>query len=737
MDTKIVFQLRKKAKDLEGREKLELLTKGLKIAEELYHHDSSDEWIQKALAYTLIDMCKYFIEIGDNNSASKKFEQLARIKFNIKDDIIENQKHFISKRTEYYYDDVKKAEEYSKNGNHEEAINIIKTIKANNRFSNLHHETYGWIIYRYIKDKNSSLTSIEVRKLLKEYIELKNIRPSMLHSCILELSLNYSRDHSDFNFYNFFKLWGPDKLLDVDWREGKKDDNVYKPLAYRCLKKVFDIISEQKINDVKWLLPVYSKAIKIFSDDEWILREYGLLLIKEGDYKLAISIYQKLVLSLGDKFYIWKEFASCFVAERELKIGMLSKAIQVEKNEDFLGSIHLELAKLFFESNLIENCIVELHIYMQHISKTGWIISESYYDLSSKVNGQYTNLRDNQDLYNDYVLKAENFAYNDINWSEFVLIDKWVNNEGIEKLTFANSKSDSFAIDSKKNKIFEKSQFGDVFRVKLYKKDNEIGNKSNLQSKENKSLKANKYIPLLFEKSEKLRWSILEDIYAVVEYINIEKNIVHLLTSDNKEVFLRGDNSALQLNEIVKSQYYIKTLKNETKIILINIKKIDKKQEMINFPSAIVIIDSINYEKNLFHFLGSKKIQGVIKFDETDIKPKEGMFLEIFYIEKMLKKSNKNIIKVLQICETDKKNMEFLKRVDGYLTLKYKDNYRTIDYDDLDDESKKNNPDFGFLNNCYVSKDLLINNNITTNCDAIGIAALVENKWKIILIKKL
>ena len=240
MDTKIVFQLRKKAKDLEGREKLELLTKGLKIAEELYHHDSSDEWIQKALAYTLIDMCKYFIEIGDNNSASKKFEQLARIKFNIKDDIIENQKHFISKRTEYYYDDVKKAEEYSKNGNHEEAINIIKTIKANNRFSNLHHETYGWIIYRYIKDKNSSLTSIEVRKLLKEYIELKNIRPSMLHSCILELSLNYSRDHSDFNFYNFFKLWGPSNLMDEDKQPRIFNDKKIQPLIARVIRAFFE-----------------------------------------------------------------------------------------------------------------------------------------------------------------------------------------------------------------------------------------------------------------------------------------------------------------------------------------------------------------------------------------------------------------------------------------------------------------------------------------------------------------
>src|SRR5690606_40804908 len=44
-----------------------------------------------------------------------------------------------------------------------------------------------------------------------------------------------------------------------------------------------------------------------------------------------------------------------------------------------------------------------------------------------------------------------------------------------------------------------------------------------------------KYIPLIADKTEKKHWEILNDIFAVVDYINKEKNIIHAITTENKD----------------------------------------------------------------------------------------------------------------------------------------------------------------------------------------------------------
>ena len=216
MDSKTVFELRNDAKLLEGILKLNKLTEALNIAQELFSKQPYDEWTQKALAYTLIDLSKYYISIKNQNQACDYFKQLLAINFQEEDDIIEKQKNYLRPKIDPNYAEVQKAEELSKSSNHQDALNIFKRLIAENRLTELHHEAYGWILYRYIKDKESELTSIHVRTLLIDYLNLQNERPSLLHSMILNFALNYSKDHSDFNIYNFFKLWNPSHLRSED-----------------------------------------------------------------------------------------------------------------------------------------------------------------------------------------------------------------------------------------------------------------------------------------------------------------------------------------------------------------------------------------------------------------------------------------------------------------------------------------------------------------------------------------
>ncbi|MEB0301526.1 hypothetical protein [Mucilaginibacter sp. 5C4] len=694
MDSKRVFDLRNEAKNLEGISKLNKLTEALNIAQRLFSIEPYDEWIQKAFAYTLIDLSKYYISNKNVSQAGIYYNQLLSINFQEEDTIIESQKNFLRPKIDVNYSEVQKAEEFSKIGNHQDALNIFKNFIAENRLAELHHEAYGWIIYRYIKDKEAELTSTQVRTLLKDYMNLKNERPSMLHSMILNFGLHYSKDHSDFNLYNFFKLWNPsnlrsedkekqhfngkeipsitarvfreftdkdlaididylienvnlkswnssvsptrqvldllrepffwrlftvhkenkqpelwvlfnkynqtfskyekskwhsevlniaerymqeteewrfleffknwnpENLLDEDWKEVKKDENTYKPLAIKCLKKAFDIIKTQsKEFNESWLLPIYSKAVKLFPNDEWLLRENALLLIKNNELESAIEIYRKLILELGDKSYIWNEFSSCFATNRDLKIGMLAKAIQLEKNEDFLGDIHLELAKALCDDGLIENCLVELNSYKRHRELKGWRLSELFNEISDKTKNQNTTLKDNRSVYEKYVPIAEQYSYKEIEWTEAVLVDKWKNDEDKERIAFTNGKTIDFSIGSRRFSLLKQSSVGNVYKFKLHKQEIKKEVEAKFAWLAKTTITEYKFIPLIVEKTDKSDWSILDDVYATIDYINAEKKVIHAITADNKEVFFSQGKILYQVGDFIKAKLFTKRIK--------------------------------------------------------------------------------------------------------------------------------------------------------------------------------
>ena len=455
-----IYALRK-----EGR-----IEEAYQIALKLYQQDSDDD-VKKALSWVLIDLCKKNISEQNLNQAQTHFNQLSNIQFDFEDDFVETiqkQIRFLKPKIDIHYNQIQQADELSKNGQEKQALDIIRSMISNNQLSELNHETYGWIIYRYIKAQENNLTSVEVRTFLRDYMMLKNERPSMLHSMILNFALNYSKTHSDFNFYKFFVLWNPENLryedlhngykdskeipslisrickelvnsnsiadlendiiakidlnretildffresyfwkllntqkenritdfwnlfnnynqvygkygkskwhseilkladrfmkeneswrfllffkewnpnsfMDSDWKEERgKDGEIYKPLAIRAIKKSFETIKSQQDDgglDLSWIISVYDKAVKLFPDDEWLIREKALLHIKQKDFDFAIKIYKKLVLELGDKYYVWQEFAECISSDNQLKVGMLSKALSLEKNEDFLATL--------------------------------------------------------------------------------------------------------------------------------------------------------------------------------------------------------------------------------------------------------------------------------------------------------------------------------------------------------------------------------------------------------------
>lgn len=245
-------------------------------------------------------------------------------------------------------------------------------------------------------------------------------------------------------------------------------------------------------------------------------------------------------------------------------------------------------------------------------------------------------------------------------------------------------------------------------------------------------------------------WEILKDSFAIVDYINKEKNIIHAITTDNKEVFFPQIKSELQIGDFVRAKIYTKKVKDENRTELRQIQKIDKSYVISKFQTQIAIVDGVNEQKQLFHFIISSKLQGIVKYTETNLRPNEGDFIKLSFATKT-DKDRKLRVKILAIEPTEESNPNLRKDITGMLEVKYKNgNYPDYDFDEDDDftdsafdENGKliiNNkpiPDFAFIGDYYVPKYLLEKHNITGDCRVNARAIYAGDKWKVTNIEKI
>lgn len=752
-----VFKLRKSG-DLTG---------AYDLAIKLYNQDPNDEWIQKAYAWSLIDVVKNEIKVNPGN-AGVFFDQLLSI--NIADDkIISKQINFLRPKINSDYLEVQQAENLSKSGKHKQALELFRNLKGWGKLPVDYHESFGWAIYRYIKAEEAVLQVQDVKNLLFEYLKLQNPRPELVHSVILKFVIGYSQTHKEFDLFKFFQIWGPKNLreedkceeingdkkysstvvrllrqianegeqLDIDylqnnigdgilvidtfresvfwqifnlhkekryselwiafdkylltystygaskwhseilknahrfmekdesyrffiffkkwgignfqkqdWDEEIRGEFTNKPLVLKSLKKVFDFIKIQtnQNNDFSWVLPLYKEALEFYNDDIWLLREYATLLNALGRSQEAIKLYKNIALEKGDQAYIWHEFANLIKkSDSKVAVSMLCKAISLQKDEDFLGTIHIDLAKLLIDNSDLENAAYELKLYKEHREKKGWKLSEDFHLIHEYVKD--VKIKNNRLIHKDNVILAEEYVYSDIPWTDMLLYDQWENKEHKMKVSFSDLGKISFSLNNRKFPLLKKSNINDVYQLKLH------------------CNKDGRFLPLKIQKS-------------------------HL-----------------------------------------------KKNDLINNASTnTVLVDHVNKQKNLFHYVVDSHTDGIISFSETEIRPNVGDFIKISFFETFDQKHSKSRVHVLKIIETNEIKASLLKTIEGELSLKYKTNSGTFSYQDVIYDLSgidTDKPDFGFVNDYYVPKSLLQKNEITQDCYIIAKAIFSRGKWSV------
>lgn len=334
-----------------------------------------DEWSCKALFWCLNDQFKATEDIEEKKIIADEMSGLA-------DDIGEDE--FISRTMSY----------------------IKKAIDTDTK--------RGWDIYRELKADNSE--NIAARKLLlNEYLGLNVERPSLLHSLILSEAVRVEKTQPHlFLFSEFLNKWGLENLTDDDWTGFKTEDGkTTMPLVERMIYVYTrEMECSPDLTPSEDFIAVLDKAQEKWASNVFISRCKAKILVKAGNKNDAVDYYKQLLVNAQDKFFLWSELAQ-YVEERDLKMGLLCKALTLNTPDEFLGKIRLSLAAELINAGEYGSALAEIGSVEELYVRQGWHTPPNCAKLRQFIPAG-VKAEPNKDLYAEKTNVAEAFIYSSI-----------------------------------------------------------------------------------------------------------------------------------------------------------------------------------------------------------------------------------------------------------------------------------------------------------------------------------
>lgn len=511
------------------------------------------DWTLDAMFWVERDLCLRHLDKGESAKAKERFNYMKHLLEYMNDNkgYAARALGFIRSRMDPYHDKVEELTSKSKNGQEEEAYREMEQLFHGTPLPASFHESYGWIIYRYLKKCQQSLSTAEIDTILLTYLSLGITRPSNLHSLMLGQSGKVSERHPDFNLLCFVEQWGVENFLEEDFESSEWNGKTVEPRVSRliqycfkrgcsigdvcrvfttnerisqeeiyetfCRQQFFTLNNLQQSNDTAFLhsartyfdsvegvaiknhyhsiiLSLYlnklsenrieeipsviekwgwdsirpedwerqkgtdgtefsslvekivrgylsyvkhrgykgvgedferllRQAIERYDNDEHE-RALAQILLARGEREAALAIYRRLLLTMN-KYYVWKELSE-ITDDKELKLSALCKAVLAEKNDDYLGDVHLSLARLMEESGHPYEARCELELYASTYNKNKWRAKPEYSDLFARLQPMTktgTIPKNNKSFYFSHTETADAFVYADITWKTMVLTD--------------------------------------------------------------------------------------------------------------------------------------------------------------------------------------------------------------------------------------------------------------------------------------------------------------------------
>ncbi len=324
------------------------LDEAYQLAIELVSKAEANDWDYKALAWCCIDLIKRDATDGNPHAIDGYRAHLEKVDAT-EDEILRKQKQFALSLCSASGAAMAKARSLSKSGKHLEAAAIYrKQLAAGSAEADIQNGL-AWELYRLAK----SLMDLpgdaaqRVKLLLREYLRLRVERPSLIHSCMLQVAATLAVD-GKLDMAVFSQLWGLQHLRDEDYERFKgQDGKSYPSLAEKVLQHAAKSAAKSQNFDWSALLPHLESAVARYPDNRWLKLRYARALLAVGRNEDAFAFALQVVKALQGEYWAWELLGDIeFERAPERALNCYGKALGCAKEEKFIANLRLRFASL-------------------------------------------------------------------------------------------------------------------------------------------------------------------------------------------------------------------------------------------------------------------------------------------------------------------------------------------------------------------------------------------------------
>lgn len=514
------------SKDVFAKRREGLMDEAYQMALQRMGAPDKDEWDDRALGWCLIDLIKRDVKKSRHDNLDHYRQQLEAIEVPPSDDVLTKQRLFAISLCSPKGQLANKAKQLSKLGRHEEAVNIYRELYIKAPADQDICTSLGWELYKICKASldSGSETILAIKRNLNEYLKLNVEKPSLLHSCILQVASKISGTGS-FSMLAFSRLWKLEFLQLDDWKRFVTEDHKEFPsLAERVIHQASKEAAKGDNQEaMTYIFPHLDKAIIEYPDNIWLNLNKAKILLGLGRNDEALKFAIAVTKAKTSEYWTWELLGDITANPvSDLSLSCYCKALLCLPDDQFAWKVRLKLATFLAECGKLSEAKYEINRVLVVKAKE-----------DKKVSAKLENFV-SQSWYAEASLPASNDAFYQMNISdaEDLLFSQmpWISGNVGEIFTapgkkkpkrklFVKTSSDPIEVVISKEKFdLSDSSPGDAIRLK-----GEFDNKRQFQI----------YTVSKSNRDAEERWDIFTERIGIVDNVNYQKKLLHFIVDKN------------------------------------------------------------------------------------------------------------------------------------------------------------------------------------------------------------
>ena len=559
------------SKEVFAKRKEGAIDEAYKMALELMAAPQVDGWDQKAFGWCLIDLIKRDVKNGNTENLLHYRMQLESIKFDPSDDVLTKGIRNALSLCNPFGQQISEARALSKNGRHAEAAAIYRKVWANGAADQETQTSFGWELYRHAKElmAGENLNLGAVKRNLSDYLKLDLDKPSLLHTCVLQLAAKLA-GQDKLSMLAFSRQWNFKYLRPEDFERYRAEDGKeYPSLAEKVIQHAGkEAAASEHAEEQAYMLPFIDLAIERFPDNVFLKLNKAKVLLALGRHHEALAFGIAVTKAKSNDYWAWGLLGE-IVSQRDpdASLGCYCKALTCPAEDKFTGKIRLEVAKRMLEANDYAGAKHEVEAIVRAKEQEGYKIPDAVTSIAAQdwfagVQAKASN----RDYYRLHAKAAEALLFNDLPWIDACLGETFVvpgRENKPKRKVFLKTGSIPSEVSIAESKVARMSlAAGDAVRVKGEFDENQRFN-----------------LFVLERRAGAIAWDIAPEILGVVNQVNEDKQVIRYIVSReiNGEIpmsvlpcaFAEGDAIEVQLVRYVSKrgpQYRVLAAKASEKV---------------------------------------------------------------------------------------------------------------------------------------------------------------------------